>query len=140
MVVFLNLLDDRYILTLQFAPTYHDYVLYNSSEGDEGKRKYRSRTFVPTGPEMDAVRRNKNIFGNKLDEIQLSSLSSSSASTPNDSGRMPVPVPPPNSDAMNSSLLLDTSNSSSVPYDMSLIDLDLSSYPTKVPPANEGTR
>ena len=125
---------------MQFAPTYHDYVLYNSSEGDEGKRKYRSRTFVPTGPEMDAVRRNKNIFGNKLDEIQLSSLSSSSTSTPNDSGRMPVPVPPPNSDAMNSSLLLDTSNSSSVPYDMSLIDLDLSSYPTKVPPANEGTR
>ena len=140
MVVFLNLLDDQYILTLQFAPTYHDYVLYNSSEGDEGKRKYRSRTFVPTGPEMDAVRRNKNIFGNKLDEIQLSSLSSSSASTPNDSGRMPVPTPPPNSEAMKSSLLVDTSNSSSVPYDMSLIDLDLSSYPTKVPPANEGTR
>lgn len=126
--------------SVQFAPTYHDYVLYNSTEGDEGKRKYRSRTFVPTGPEMDAVRRNKNIFGNKIDDIQLSSLSSSSASTPKKSGPQPVPDSA-NSDAMKSSLLVDTSNSSSVPYDMSLIDLDLSSYPTKVPPANEhGTR
>ncbi|XP_050381131.1 uncharacterized protein LOC126798259 [Argentina anserina] len=135
-------LNDFYHDTVhQFAPTYHDYVLYNSAEGDEGKRKYRSRTFVPTGPEMDAVRRNKNIFGNnKLDEIQLSSLSSSSSSTPDTSGRMPVPVPPPNADAMKSSLLVDTSNSALVPYDMSLIDLDLSSYPTKVTPANEGTR
>lgn len=92
---------------------------------------------MPTGPEMDAVRRNKNIFGNKIDDIQLSSLSSSSSSTPNNSGPMPVPDLE-NSDAMKSSLLVDTSNSSSVPYDMSLIDLDLSSYPTKVPPANEG--
>lgn len=92
---------------------------------------------MPTGPEMDAVRRNKNIFGNKIDDIQLSSLSSSTSSTPNNSGPMPVPASE-NSDAMKSSLLVDTSNSSSVPYDMSLIDLDLSSYPTKVPPANEG--
>lgn len=120
---------------MQFAPTYHDYVLYNHSEGDEGKRKYRSRTFVPTGPEMDAVRRNKHLFGNKLDDIQLSSLSSSSSSTPNNSGPIPDSA---NSDAMKSSLLVDTSNASSVPYDMSLIDLDLTSYPSKVPSANEG--
>ncbi|XP_044480865.1 transmembrane protein 184A-like isoform X2 [Mangifera indica] len=106
-----------------FAPTYHDYVLYNHSEGDEGTRKYRSRTFVPTGPEMDAVRRNKHMFGTKLDDIQLSSLSSSSGSS--------------QSDISKSSLLVDTSNSLSVPYDMSLIDIDISSYPEKVSAANE---
>lgn len=108
---------------VQFAPTYHDYVLYNHSEGDEGTRKYRSRTFVPTGPEMDAVRRNKHMFGTKLDDIQLSSLSSSSGSS--------------QSDISKSSLLVDTSNLLSVPYDMSLIDIDISSYPEKVPAANE---
>ena len=125
----------RILNCVQFAPTYHDYVLYNPSEGDEGKRKYRSRTFVPTGPEMDAVRRNKNMFGNKIDDIQLSNLSSSSASTPNNTGPIPESK---NSDAMKSSLLVDTSNSASVPYDMSLIELDLNSYPAKVPSANEG--
>ncbi|XP_048439424.1 transmembrane protein 184A [Pyrus x bretschneideri] len=129
-------LNDFYHDTVhQFAPTYHDYVLYNPSEGDEGKRKYRSRTFVPTGPEMDAVRRNKNMFGNKIDDIQLSSLSSSSATTPNNTGPIPESK---NSDAMKSSLLVDNLNSASVPYDMSLIDLDLNSYPAKVPSANEG--
>lgn len=84
---------------------------------------------------MDAVRRNKHMFGNKIDDIQLSSLSSSSSSTPNNSGPVPDSA---NSDAMKSSLLVDTSNASSVPYDMSLIDLDLTSYPAKVPSANGG--
>ncbi|XVF41680.1 hypothetical protein PTKIN_Ptkin01aG0299400 [Pterospermum kingtungense] len=75
-------LNDFYHDTVhQFAPTYHDYVLYNHNDGDEGTRKYRSRTFVPTGPEMDAVRRNKLMFGNKLDDIQLSSVSSSECLT-----------------------------------------------------------
>lgn len=109
-------------------------MLYNHNEGDEGTRKYRSRTFVPTGHEMDAVRRNKHIFGNKLDEIQLSSHSSSGASTPKNTTSVSDPV---QSDAMKSSLLMDASNSLSVPYDMSLIDMDLASYPAKVPAANE---
>jgi hypothetical protein len=65
---------------LQFAPTYHDYVLYNHTEGDDGTRKYRSCIFVPTGQEMDAVRKNKLMFGNKMDE--LSSHFSSATSTP----------------------------------------------------------
>lgn len=116
---------------LQFAPTYHDYVLYNHGEGDEGTRKYRSRTFVPTGPEMDAVRRNKHMFGNKMDEVQLSNLSSSATSTPK------VSTTAPNSETVKSSLLVDVSDSSSMPYDMSVINLDLSNYPPKVPPANE---
>lgn len=132
-------LNDFYHDTVhQFAPTYHDYVLYNHNDGDEGTRKYRSRTFVPTGPEMESVRRNKHIFGNKLDDIQLSSLSSSSSSTPENQDSASGCS---KSDAMKSSLLTDTSNSFSVPYDMSLIDLDLTNYPPKVPAANEtGTR
>ncbi|KAG8363990.1 hypothetical protein BUALT_Bualt19G0079800 [Buddleja alternifolia] len=131
-------LNDFYHDTVhQFAPTYHDYVLYNPSEGgDDGARKYRSRTFVPTGPEMDTVRRNKHLFGNKLDDIQLSSLSSSGSSSP-------AQNPPGNvkSEAPNSSLMMEASNTASVPYDLTLIDLDMSNYPAKVPSANEsGTR
>ncbi|XP_061366268.1 uncharacterized protein LOC133309502 [Gastrolobium bilobum] len=128
-------LNDFYHDTVhQFAPTYHDYVLYNHSEGEEGTRKYRSRTFVPIGPEMDTARRSKHMFGNKLDDIQLSSLSSSNSSTPSNSG--PVPDAS-NSDAMKSSLLVDMSNSVSIPYDLTLIDLDVSSYPEKVPAADK---
>ncbi|KAK2634683.1 hypothetical protein Ddye_029475 [Dipteronia dyeriana] len=132
-------LNDFYHDTVhQFAPTYHDYVLYNHTEGDEGTRKYRSRTFVPTGSEMDAVRKNKHMLGTKMDDIQLSSLSSSDTDTPKNPSTMPDIV---HSDAMKSSLLVDPSNSVSVSYDMSLIDLDMSSYPAKVPAANEsGTR
>ncbi|CAK9155003.1 unnamed protein product [Ilex paraguariensis] len=121
-------LNDFYHDTVhQFAPTYHDYVLYNHSEGDEGARKYRARTFVPTGAEMDTVRRNKHMFGNKLDDTQVSSLSSSGNNTH-------FPSTTPNSaksEAMNSSLLRDTSNSLSVPYDLSLIDIDMSNYSAK---------
>ncbi|KAJ7973181.1 Transmembrane protein [Quillaja saponaria] len=132
-------LSDFYHDTVhQFAPTYHDYVLYNHNEGDEGTRKYRSRTFVPTGPEMDTVRRNKNILGNKLDDIQLSSLSSSSASTPKKSDFVSDAS---HTDVMKSSLLLDASDSLSMPYDLSLIDLDISSYPANVPAADQtGTK
>ncbi|XP_030462373.2 uncharacterized protein LOC115682328 [Syzygium oleosum] len=119
----------------QFAPTYHEYVLYNHDGGDEGTRKYRSRTFVPTGPEMDAVRRNKHMFGNKMDEVQLSSMSSSATSTPKKSSVLPDSAT--SSEIMKSSLLVDPSNSSAVPYDMSLIDVDISSYPPHVPAADE---
>ncbi|KAI4301630.1 hypothetical protein L6164_034890 [Bauhinia variegata] len=129
------MLNDFYHDTVhQFAPTYHDYVLYNHGEGEEGIRKYRSRTFVPTGPEMDSVRRNKHMLGNKLDDIQLSSVSSSNTSTPSNSGPI-IDVSHP--DTMKSFLLVDMSNSVSVPYDMSLTDLDASSYPAKVPAADK---
>uniref|UniRef100_A0A6M2ECL4 Transmembrane protein 184A n=1 Tax=Populus davidiana TaxID=266767 RepID=A0A6M2ECL4_9ROSI len=131
-------LNDLYHDTVhQFAPTYHDYVLYNHTEGDEGTRKYRSRTFVPTGHEMDAVRKNKLVFGNKIDEIQLSSHSSSATSTPKNDTSV---LNSAHSDAMKSSLLMDSSNSVSAPYDMSLIDMDFSNYPAKVAAANETSR
>ncbi|XP_027937842.1 transmembrane protein 184B-like [Vigna unguiculata] len=149
-------LNDFYHDTVhQFAPTYHDYVLYNHGEsGEEGTRKYRSRTFVPIGPEMDTVRRNKHLFGNKsADDIQLSSLSSSSSaasisglnSEVSQSGGMKSSLLEDASNSlsggMKSSLLDDASNSSSVPYDMTLIDLDTPSYPEKVPAADKaGTR
>ncbi|XP_022937992.1 transmembrane protein 184B-like [Cucurbita pepo subsp. pepo] len=121
-------LNDFYHDTVhQFAPTYHDYVLYNHSDGDEGTRKYRSRTFVPTGPEMDTVRRNKHMFANKVEDIPLSTIPQNSYTV----------LEPAHPDAMKSSLLMDASNSLSTPYDMSLIDLDMSSYPSKVPAANE---
>lgn len=121
---------------MQFAPTYHDYVLYNNnSDGEEGQKKYRSRTFVPTGSEMDTVRNNKHTVSNKLDEVQLSSLSSSGSSTPQHSGPTNDAK---NAEAMNSSLLMDVSNSDSVPYDITtLIDIDMSSYSPKVPSANK---
>lgn len=132
-LVFLFQLIIWYYSTLwQFAPTYHDYVLYNHSEGEEGTRKYRSRTFVPIGPEMDNVRKNKHIIGNKVDDIQLVSLSSTS-STPSNSVSLPDAS---NSDALKSSLLLDVSNAGSIPYDLTLIDLDVSGYPEKVPAAD----
>lgn len=120
------------VSTLQFAPTYHDYVLYSSQEGDDGTTKYRSRTFVPTGHEMDAVRRNRHMLGNKIDDIQLSSVSSSGNSSPKTSTTTTV-QDSTDPEAMKSSLLMDTSSSPSKPYDLSLIDMDLSSYPAKVP-------
>lgn len=131
-------LNDFYHDTVhQFAPTYHEYVLYNHGDGEEGPRKYKARTFVPTGQEMDAVRRNKHMFGNKLDDIQLSSQSSSAVSTPENPV---IGQNNSNSEKMNTSLLVDTSNSLSVPYDMTLIDLDLSSYPSNVPAVSETTK
>ena len=83
---------------------------------------------------MDAVRKNKHMQGNKTDDIQLSSLSSSNSSTPKNSNSLPDSS---NSDIMKSSLLVDTSAAFSEAYDMSLIDLDMSSYPEKVPAAKE---
>ncbi|KAK4762521.1 hypothetical protein SAY86_008289 [Trapa natans] len=122
-------LNDLYHDTVhQFAPTYHEYVLYNHSEGDEGAKKYRSRTFVPTGHEMEAVRKNKHSLGNKLDEIELSG--SSRASSVNNGGIVPGSV---SFEAPQTSLLVDTSEPISVSYDMSLIDLN--SYPAEVPAA-----
>lgn len=122
---------------LQFAPTYHDYVLYNHQDGgDEGTKKYRSRTFVPTGQEMDAMRKNKPaLYANKIDGVSVTSSLSSEASSPKSSS---VTSDPARSDAVKSSLLVDASESLDTMYDMSLIDIDLSSFPSNVPSANEG--
>ena len=79
------------------------------------------------------MRKNKLMFGNKLDDIQLSSLSSTNTSTPSNSG----PVSDASQSDGISSLLVDMSNSVSVPYDMTLIELDPSSYPAQVPAADK---
>ncbi|GMI79411.1 hypothetical protein like AT3G05940 [Hibiscus trionum] len=127
------MLNDFYHDTVhQFAPTYHDYVLYNHNEGDEGTRKYRSRTFVPTGPEMDAARRNKPVIPSKLEDIQLSNLPSNGTGAPQNPNSVPGSA---SAYVPKSSLLMDHSNSYSRPYDMSLIDMDISGYPTEVPAA-----
>lgn len=120
-------------LPLQFAPAYHDYVLYNHYEGEEGATRYRTRTFVPTGQEMDMVRKSKNMSGNN--DSWLSSGSGNS--TPrNQSATRDTSKP----EATNSSLLMESS-SISMPYEMSLIDLDIPNYSGKVPPAKyTGTR
>lgn len=125
------------LVIIQFAPTYHDYVLYNPSESEDGGRKYRSRTFVPIGPEMDTARRSKDAIVNKLEDVQLPSLSSSGSSSSDNSG-VDRPV---KSEAANSSMLIDASSTVSLPYDLSLIDIEMANYPAKVPAANEdGTR
>ncbi|KAJ0561189.1 putative organic solute transporter subunit alpha/Transmembrane protein [Helianthus annuus] len=112
------MLNDFYHDTVhQFAPAYHDYVLYNHSNdtGDEGARKYRTKTFVPIGSEMENARKNKNAFAsNKVDDTQ-----SPTARSPNSVQQTTKP------EAMNSSLLSDASNSASAPYDFTLIDMDL---------------
>lgn len=79
------------------------------------------------------MRKNKHIIGNKVDDIQLVSLSSAS-STPSNSVSLPDAS---NTDVLKSSLLLDVSSSGSIPYDLTLIDLDVSSYPEKVPAADK---
>ncbi|KAH0900000.1 hypothetical protein HID58_049568 [Brassica napus] len=130
-------LNDFYHDTVhQFAPTYHDYVLYNhhNEGGEEGTKKYRSRTFVPTGQEMDAMRKNKPVYANKIDGVSVSSSLSSNASSPKSSSVTSDPV---RSEAVKSSLLVDASDSLDTMYDMTLIDIDISSFPSNVPSANE---
>ena len=130
--VFILLLSDDDWLLLQFAPTYHDYVLYNHTDGgDEGTTKYRSRTFVPTGQEMEAMRKNQTVYANKIDGVSVSSsLSSSVGSSPKSSSITSDP-------AAKSSLLVDGLDSLDTMYDMSLIDIDISNFPSNVPSASE---
>ncbi|XP_074335521.1 uncharacterized protein LOC141672760 isoform X1 [Apium graveolens] len=117
----------------QFAPAYHDYVLYNHYEGDEGAIRYRTRTFVPTGQEMDLVRKSKNTSG--TNDSWLSSGSGNSTPRNQSATRDTSKI-----EATNSSLLMESS-SISMPYEMSLIDLDVFNYSGKVPPAKyTGTR
>ncbi|XP_072976090.1 uncharacterized protein [Typha angustifolia] len=122
----------------QFAPTYHEYVLYNNNEGDDGARKYRSRTFVPTGQEMDAVRKNKPMYGGRIEDIQLSSVSTSGSNSPEASNTVPSQA---DLEAIKSSLLLESGAASAQPYDLSaLIDTDLSSYPGEVPAVDDSSK
>ena len=110
-------------------------MLYNHNEGgEEGTKKYRSRTFVPTGQEMDAMRKNKPVYANKIDGVSVSSSLSSNASSPKSSSVTSDPV---RSEAVKSSLLVDASDSLDTMYDMTLIDIDISSFPSNVPSANE---
>lgn len=102
-------------------------MLYDHTEGDEGARKYQSRTSVPTGQEMDTVRKNRVLFRNKLEEIQLSSPSATSTSESIIS------------EAPQSSKLMDTSvDPFPESYDTTLIDLEMNDYPAEVPAANVG--
>ncbi|XP_072994761.1 uncharacterized protein [Typha latifolia] len=122
----------------QFAPTYHDYVLYNNNEGDDGARKYRARTFVPTGQEMDTVRRNKQMFAGRVDDIKLSNVSTSSSNSPETSTSFPNNA---DLEAIKSSLLKESAVTSARPYDLSaLIDTDLSHYPAKVPSVDDSSK
>lgn len=114
----------------QFAPTYHEYVLHNMSEGEESAKKYRSRTFVPTGQEMESVRRNRHHSMHQQQQPSSnSSISSSGSSTPQ---------APPQTDleTMGSSLLEEVSLSAAQPYDLSLL-IDAGgtppAYPASVP-------
>ncbi|XP_072967293.1 uncharacterized protein [Typha angustifolia] len=122
----------------QFAPTYHDYVLYNNNEGDDGARKYRARTFVPTGQEMDTVRRNKQMYAGRVDDIKLSNVSTSSSNSPETSTSFPNNA---DLEAIKSSLLKESAVTSARPYDLSaLIDTDLSHYPAKVPSVDDSSK
>lgn len=55
----LNLIDVVYDTMHQFAPAYHDYVLY-SNDPEGAPKRYRTRTFVPTGQEMESTRVGKS--------------------------------------------------------------------------------
>ncbi|KAG0482565.1 hypothetical protein HPP92_010649 [Vanilla planifolia] len=131
--------NDFYLDTVhQFAPTYHEYVLYNNTEGEDGSRKYRSRTFVPTGQEMDTVRKNKHTYGGRLDEVQLSSVSTSGSNSPVVTNASPEH---PDLELIKSSLLKESSASAARPYDLSiLLDTDLSKYNSKVPSVEESRK
>jgi len=104
----------------QFAPTYHDYILYNN-EGEEGTRKYRARTFVPTGQEMDTVRKHKQMFGTgRTDYPYALGVSSSDGASPRIAVDRQKTVKDPES--MKSSLLLDPTNVFGQPYDVSHLE------------------
>ncbi|BBN02809.1 organic solute transporter subunit alpha [Marchantia polymorpha subsp. ruderalis] len=79
----INFNDVVYDTMHQFAPTYHNYVLY-SDGSQEAPTKYRARTFIKTGQEMETLRINKNMGqSSKLDEGAYSSgLSSSEGGSP----------------------------------------------------------
>ncbi|CAM8897233.1 unnamed protein product [Rhodiola kirilowii] len=109
------MLNDLYHDTVhQFAPTYHDYVMYNHGEGNEEDIKQQSSTLPPAGQEMNIV-------------VDSSILQSSNNLHLNENSRIEYLHP---REGTKSSLLLDSLNQSTLPYDFSLTDIELSS---KVP-------
>eukprot|EP00271_Cylindrocystis_brebissonii_P006323 TRINITY_DN19059_c0_g2_i1.p1 TRINITY_DN19059_c0_g2~~TRINITY_DN19059_c0_g2_i1.p1 ORF type:complete len:626 (-),score=93.83 TRINITY_DN19059_c0_g2_i1:805-2682(-) len=105
----------------QFAPTYHDYILYSDGT-QEAPRKYRARTFVPTGHEMDALRKNGRKPGSsRAADPSLAVDANSALSSPN--GIEPSEISSEASsqdlvlspiDDMKGSLLVDTPSSASI--------------------------
>lgn len=85
---------------------------------------------------MDTVRKSQSTCGNKLEDVQFS-LSSSGSRTPEniDAAQDTVKL-----EAVDTLLLMDESmpsNAAPVPFDLSLVDIDMSNYPSEVPAANE---
>ncbi|CAM8891648.1 unnamed protein product [Rhodiola kirilowii] len=117
------MLNDLYHDTVhQFAPTYHDYVMYNHGEGNEEDIKQQSSTLPPAGQEMNIV-----VDSSILQSIKSPSQGSNNLHL-NKNSRIEYDLHPP--EGRKSSLLLDSSNQSTLPYDFSLTDIELSS---KVP-------
>ncbi|CAM6124832.1 unnamed protein product [Calypogeia fissa] len=118
----INFNDVVYDTMHQFAPTYHNYVLY-SDGSQEAPTQYRARTFVKTGEEMETFRNNKSPgqTSTKLDEAAYSSgISSSEGGSPpvgnsSKTGKKP-------SESMETSLLSNTSAFASG-YDLSPLDV-----------------
>ncbi|CAI7767613.1 unnamed protein product [Closterium sp. NIES-54] len=71
----INLTDVVSDTVHQFAPTYHDYVLYSDGTGET--HHYRTRTFVPSGREMESCRRSASGSSQPHHFTDLESLSTS---------------------------------------------------------------
>ncbi|GBG75666.1 hypothetical protein CBR_g20293 [Chara braunii] len=117
----MNFNDVVYDTVHQFAPTYHDYILY-SDGSQSGPRRYRTRTFVPTGQEMEHTRKHKDLKSGASVAGVTTSVEARSPPSPTISGVKP------GQDRMQTSLLSEQSFAGPVPYDMSPLDL----------PKNEG--
>ncbi|RRT73267.1 hypothetical protein GW17_00024363 [Ensete ventricosum] len=88
--------------------------------------------------EMDTVRKNKHAYAGKLDDIELSSVSTSSSSSPVISNTLQVQA---DLEAIKSSLLKESAAASAQPYDLSVLaDTELSSYPTEVPAVGDSDK
>lgn len=133
---------------LQFAPTYHDYVLYSDGT-QEAPRRYRTRTFVPTGQEMGTHRQPKSGFF--AANIPLSSSASVHSDVEGGGAATSSPgggaeVAPNEHDG--GGLLFDAHLTQSTPYDMAPIVSDqgeaggtstASGKAHRGPPVNEQT-
>lgn len=89
---------------------------------------------MPTGQEMDGMRKNKPLYANKIDCVSVSSSLSSEASSPKISSVTTDHARP--GAVKFSSLVVDASDSLGTMYDMTLIGIDISSFPSNVPSAN----
>jgi hypothetical protein len=100
---------------LQFAPTYHEYVLY-SNEGEDEPTKYSPSTIVPTGEHLV-----------ELAEVTVVSSKASGMSSLllNEADR---------AETMPSQVMEANTAASAEPYDLSsFLNVELSDYPDQVP-------